>query len=891
MFNPKRGGFVKNSRRAAMLIAAAACTCVFANRSVGADFYYVWPGDSSVTLSWSDPAAWSATLNGAGGAGVPNNGDNAIMQHSTRVSCDVALDIPVTLGSLRLNGTNFAFESVLQDQNTDFRADSELLGGIAGAIGIYTQGAGTNTTASLSVATAPGSLGMYTLRSVLIADSLSVGERGSGLFGISLGTLLTSAMRIGSGTSSVGSFTFDNGVVTCNGDEYIGYTGAGTFAHNGGTHAIGTDSVQHTLVLGQDPSGRGTYLLAGGSAALNVNGGITIGVGGASTFSQSAGVNSTSGVVTVGQGAAARYLFSGGSVSAGELRVGGTIGGTFNQSAGAAAFGTVPAAQGLIVGQGGNGIYLLSGGTSSLSVTGDETVGGTGAGTFSQSNGNHSVSRDLLLGGASGSGTFLLSGGTLSVGATAHLGATSYSGTFIQSGGACTVGTLELGGSIPIGNPAGYYRMDGGTLQAGLIALGPQGTGSFIQNAGQVSAAELRVGGATTVARGFYQLNGGVLSATQLNVGLSNVGTFVHSAGSATVQTLSLGSSGVGAGTYLMSGASASLTVSGVEAVGHNGAGVFTQSNGAHLVQNSLILGWSGQGVYNLSGGTLSVLGYERIAIDRAGTFNQSGGVHNAATISVGTGGAPGAYQLGGGTLTLASELAIEASSTFTWSGGSLSVSSIRIGNAATMIVNKTSSQPLIVSNLDIDRSPGSTALLDLKNNPMIIDYGATQFPPTDELRQQLLSGHVIGGVAPGTRVGYGDNQDPVLRTTSFAGIVFDPDDFTQLLVMPTYAGDANLDGQVDISDLFSLAMHWGDTGAVWTQGDFNYNGVVDARDLGLLAVNWQAGTGAASEASFSGEAAMFGLPAVAVPEPSIPLLIAAAAGATLKRRARGRRS
>jgi hypothetical protein len=173
----------------------------------------------------------------------------------------------------------------------------------------------------------------------------------------------------------------------------------------------------------------------------------------------------------------------------------------------------------------------------------------------------------------------------------------------------------------------------------------------------------------------------------------------------------------------------------------------------------------------------------------------------------------------------------------------------------------------------------------------MIIDYAATQLPPTDELRQQLLSGHIMGWFAPGNRLGYGDNLDPVLRITSFAAVTFDPEDFTQLLVKPTFAGDANLDGQVDIQDLYCMAMHWGDTGAVWTQGDFNYNGVVDARDFGLLASNWQAGTGASFEGSLAGAAAMFGLPPVSVPEPSIPLLIAAVAGASLTRRVRGRRS
>jgi hypothetical protein len=64
------------------------------------------------------------------------------------------------------------------------------------------------------------------------------------------------------------------------------------------------------------------------------------------------------------------------------------------------------------------------------------------------------------------------------------------------------------------------------------------------------------------------------------------------------------------------------------------------------------------------------------------------------------------------------------------------------------------------------------------------------------------------------------------------------------VLVKFTYAGDANLDGQVDIGDLGLLSGKWQQSGQDWFGGDFTYDGTVDIADLGLLASTWQKGVG-----------------------------------------------
>ena len=67
------------------------------------------------------------------------------------------------------------------------------------------------------------------------------------------------------------------------------------------------------------------------------------------------------------------------------------------------------------------------------------------------------------------------------------------------------------------------------------------------------------------------------------------------------------------------------------------------------------------------------------------------------------------------------------------------------------------------------------------------------------------------------------------------------------------------MDGDVDVSDLGTLATYYGNTtGMTWAEGDADGDGAVDVSDLGILATNYGTGTAAAS----------------AVPEPSVIIFL-----------------
>ncbi|MEM6506072.1 MAG: PEP-CTERM sorting domain-containing protein [Planctomycetota bacterium] len=83
-------------------------------------------------------------------------------------------------------------------------------------------------------------------------------------------------------------------------------------------------------------------------------------------------------------------------------------------------------------------------------------------------------------------------------------------------------------------------------------------------------------------------------------------------------------------------------------------------------------------------------------------------------------------------------------------------------------------------------------------------------------------------------------------------------------IYVPGFAGDADLDGDVDSDDFNLLAFNFGNAGS-WTEGDFDGDGTVDSDDFNLLAFNFGNGPATLSESDYEA----LELFAASIPEPS----------------------
>jgi hypothetical protein len=189
------------------------------------------------------------------------------------------------------------------------------------------------------------------------------------------------------------------------------------------------------------------------------------------------------------------------------------------------------------------------------------------------------------------------------------------------------------------------------------------------------------------------------------------------------------------------------------------------------------------------------------------------------------------------------------------------------VGGSAQIASGLTPNSPAglsVVQSLTI----ASGASLDLTNNSFVIDYSGPVGSLVDEVRQHLQTGRLYSSLADAShRLAYADRAS------------------SGILIKFTFAGDANLDGQVDVTDLGALATDW-QTNNVWTGGDFNYDGFVDVTDLGILATNWQAGVGLPLAPSRLEDAMQaVGLSPINVPEPATLILLGSLAALVFPRR------
>jgi hypothetical protein len=530
------------------------------------------------------------------------------------------------------------------------------------------------------------------------------------------------------------------------------------------------------------------------------------------------------------------------------------------------------------------------------------------------------TTKDLMIGNSGGGETTLWQTGDMTL-SREFLGVglvltpelhyvSSSRGVHVQNSGTNNVEELWLADYNSYQAPSsGRYVLNGGTLNVGDAWVGNAGHGTFEQNTGVVEARNLWLS-YMIEARSTYALNAGTLHVTGSEyIGWGAVGTFIQSGGTHIVEgvlSFAQTNGSYSFGTYILKGADATF-ITDTELIARHGAGgKFVQSAGVHEVRRQCIVGYQNDASYELSGGRFSVLGeldfgyatmnqtggavevgtvfsnggvlwissyavYDLVSEVGSvqvwgdeyvrGTFNQTAGGHSVSA-NLYVQGSKGTYSISGGALSTPL-LNIASGGRFDWSGGALSLDSLLL--AGRMNVAAGSGRTLIATNVEIDRGTGR---LDLADNHMIVDYLPAESPDDllDKLRQDLRAGALFTSLnTNGHQLALADNS--ILEKPSFASVTFPPGDFTQLLVMYTYAGDSNLDGVVDLMDLSALASHW-QTLSDWVGGDFDYSGFVDVADLGVLASNWQVGMDNRLGPTLDDALSALGLPAVPVPEP-----------------------
>src|SRR5204862_266978 len=147
---------------------------------------------------------WSLTQGGPGGAGIPVNGDNAVVRATSSISMnfDGAYGVP-GLNALDLHATNGVTFTMNQSQNP-MLATVEQIGGIGGNC-VYHQTGGTHTmTGTLFIATNAGSTGEYQLDGGTLNVSGNIENNG----------LMTQSPG---GTLNLGGTVIGNGIIHTNG--------------------------------------------------------------------------------------------------------------------------------------------------------------------------------------------------------------------------------------------------------------------------------------------------------------------------------------------------------------------------------------------------------------------------------------------------------------------------------------------------------------------------------------------------------------------------------------------------------------------------------------------------------------------------------------------------
>jgi hypothetical protein len=504
---------------------------------------------------------------------------------------------------------------------------------------------------------------------------------------------------------------------------------------------------------------------------------------------------------------------------------------------------------------GGNGFVfasvmnLTNNGLISSEVSGRTII--IGAPTFSNAGTVQAINGGIVnfnSGAYTNPGTIIVNASTVNLAGTFN--ASTGVGNIFNSGGTINItGTVNnTGNNLTLNSNTGSWNLLGGTISGGSVSfangqsLNPTSTNGII--AGATVNGDLNF--TNTFARALLS-NGTTFGTAHLTGQGSEIGFAAGSTMSGSVSFEGTAPSG----RYLTLSSSGSLTIPPASVV--KTAAGFT--NDAQIGGNGFVF----TGAMNLTNnGLISSEVAGRTINIAASTFSSAGTVQ----------------ALNGGKLLIANP-----------SGGLGKVTTDGLGSLVRVGVGTstyTLDQPVAVKNratLNLQGNWTRSANIDASGR-IIFDYPTAGPTVYSAIRSAIISGFNSGAwngsgifstaaaANNATALGYAEASNVLTATGgTFSGETVDG---TAVLVRWTYKGDANLDGQVDVTDLGRLATNW-QTSNDWSGGDFNYDHFVDVSDLGALATSWQLGVGSPlGRGSFEEALAAVGLGGVAVPEPTV---------------------